>query len=182
MKFALVALSEAWLVVSLARADLPNQAGYANTPYLKWAIEWRGACGNPYDVTANVEFTHTDGAKVRVLRYLARGIAWNTLRAGGKQYTGWKHWSTMTSDRAIEAGLAAVPDRSVMSEDRFRRRDNAWREKDMHADDEILKEISRWPRCGVAAIYGRLIDSKDGGSDIWPNKAAINAMIEGLDD
>ena len=52
----------------------------------------------------------------------------------------------------------------------------------MHTDDEILKEISRWPRCGVAAIHGRLIDSKDGGSDIWPNKAAIKAMIEGSDD
>ena len=88
----------------------------------------------------------------------------------------------MTSDRAIEAGLAAVPDRPMMSEDRFRRRDNAWRQKDMRADDEILKEIPRWARRGVAAIYGRLIDSGDGGSYIWPNKAAIKAMIEGLDD
>ena len=38
MKLALVALSEAWVVVSLAWADLPNQAGYANTLYVKWAI------------------------------------------------------------------------------------------------------------------------------------------------
>ena len=126
MKLALVALSEAWVVVSPARADLPNQAGYANTPCSEWAIEWRGASGNPYDVTANAEFTHPDGAKVRALRYLTRGVARNTLRAGGKQCTGWKHWSTMTSDRAIEAGLAAVRDRPMMSEDCFRRRDNAW--------------------------------------------------------
>ncbi len=114
--------------------------------------------------------------------YLARGIAWNTLRAGDEQYAGWEHWSTTTRDGAIAAGLAAIPDRPMMSEDRFRRRDNAWRQKDMHADDDILKEIPRWATRGVAAIYGRLIDRRDGGSDIWPNKAAIKAVIESVDE
>ena len=111
-------------------------------------------------------------------KYLSRGVTWNTLRSGSEQYAGWEHWSTMTSDSAIDAGLAAVPDRPMMSEDRFRRREGAWRQKDMHSDDDILKEIPRWATRGVAAIYGRLIDRRDGGSDIWPNKAAIKAVIE----
>lgn len=115
-------------------------------------------------------------------KYLARGVTWNALRSGSEQYAGWEHWSTKTNDSAIDAGLSAVPDRPMMSEDRFRRRDNAWRQKDMHADDDILKEIPRWAKRGVAAIYGRLIDSKDGGSDIWPNKAAIKAVIEAIDE
>jgi hypothetical protein len=55
----------------------------------------------------------------------SRGLAWNTLRPGTEQYAGWEHWSTRTSDRAIEAGLKAVPDRPMMSEDRFRRREGA---------------------------------------------------------
>lgn len=115
-------------------------------------------------------------------KYLSRGIAWNTLRSGDEQYAGWEHWSTTTSDSAINTGLAVVPDRPMMSEDRFRRRDNAWRQKDMHSDDDILKEIPRWATRGVAAIYGRLIDSSDGGSDIWPNRAAIKAVIESIDE
>jgi hypothetical protein len=53
--------------------------------------------------------------------YLARGIAWNTHRRGDEQYAGWEHWPTLTSDRAIDAGLAAIPDRPMMSEDRFRK-------------------------------------------------------------
>ena len=81
-------------------------------------------------------------------KYLSRGIAWNTLRSGDEQYAGWEHWSTVTSDSTIDTGLAAVPDRPMMSEDRFRRRDNAWRQKDMHSDDEILKEIP-----GIASPY-----------------------------
>jgi hypothetical protein len=115
-------------------------------------------------------------------KYLSRGIIWNTLRSGSEQYAGWEHWSTMTSDSAIDAGLAAVPDRPMMSEDRFRRREGAWRQKDMYSDDDILKEIPRWATRGVAAIYGRLIDNRDGGSDIWPNKAAIKAVIESIDE
>ena len=118
----------------------------------------------------------------KVLKYLARGVTWNTLRPGSEQYAGWEHWSTMTSDSAIDAGLAVVPNRPMMSEDRFRRRDNAWRKKDMDADDDILKEIPRWATRGVAAIYGRLIESKDGGSDIWPNRAAIKAVIERIEE
>lgn len=115
-------------------------------------------------------------------RYLARGIQWNSLRPGNEQDAGWEHWSTLTSDREILAGLEAVPDRPMMSEDRFRRRDGAWRQKDMHADSDILKEIPRWATRGVAAIYGRLIDNRDGGSDVWPNKAAIKAVIQSIEE
>jgi hypothetical protein len=112
--------------------------------------------------------------------YLSRGIAWNTLRAGHEQYAGWEHWSIMTSDNVIDTGLAAVPDRPMMSEDRFRQRESNWPQKDLRSDDAILKEISRWATRGVAAIYGRLFDSRDEGSDPWPNKAAIKAVIEGI--
>ena len=114
--------------------------------------------------------------------YLARGIAWNTIRPGHEQYAGWEHWSTLTSDEAIEAGLAAIPDRPMMSEDRFRRRDGAWPQKDMHSDDDILEEIPRWAGRGVAAIYGRLIEGRGGGSDVWPNKDAIQAVIADIED
>ncbi|MEJ2705586.1 MAG: hypothetical protein P8Z79_24365 [Sedimentisphaerales bacterium] len=94
-------------------------------------------------------------------KYLPRGIAWNTLRSSDEQYAGWEHWSTITSDSAINTGLSVVPDRPMMSEDRFRRRENAWPQKDMHSDDDILKEISRWANRGVGAIYGRLITSSE---------------------
>ena len=114
-------------------------------------------------------------------KYLSRGIVWNTLRSGGEQYAGWEHWSTMTTNGAIDTGLARIPDRPMMSEDRFRRRDKAWRQKDMLSDDDILKEIPRWATRGVAAIYGRLIDRSSGGSEIWPNRAAIKAVIESID-
>jgi hypothetical protein len=114
-------------------------------------------------------------------KYLSRGITWNTLRSGSEQYAGWEHWLTMTSDSDIEAGLAAIPDRPMMSEDRFRRRDDTWTQKDMLADDVILEEIPRWASRGVAAIYGRLIENSSAqGSDVWPNKAAIKAVIEDL--
>jgi len=115
-------------------------------------------------------------------QYLSRGITWNTLRPGREQYAGWEHWSTMTSDSAIDAGLAAVRDRPMMSEDRFRRRDSAWRQKDLHSDDDILNEIPRWATRGVAAIYGRFIDSGTEGSDVWPNRTAIKAVIESIDE
>ena len=88
----------------------------------------------------------------------------------------------MTSDSEIDAGLAAVPDRPMMSEDRFRQRQSNWPQKDLRSDDAILKEIPRWATRGVAAIYGRLFDSRDGGSDVWPNKAAIKAVVEGIDE
>jgi len=115
-------------------------------------------------------------------QYLSRGIAWNTLRPGNEQYAGWEHWSTLTSDRAIEAGLKAVPARPMMSEDRFRRREGAWRQKDMHSDNDILKEIPRWANLGVAAIYGRFIENSGfGGSDSWPNKASIKATISQIE-
>lgn len=52
----------------------------------------------------------------------------------------------------------------------------------MRADDEILEEIPRWATRGVAAIRGRLIDSKNGDSDVWPNKAEIMAVIKRIDD
>ena len=113
--------------------------------------------------------------------YLRRGIAWNTLRSGREQYAGWEHWATLTSVRQIEAGRIAFPDRPMMSEDRFRRRDNAWRQKDMRSDDDILTEIPRWAERGVAAIYGRLLDGRSEGSEPWPNKAAIKTLIERID-
>jgi hypothetical protein len=109
--------------------------------------------------------------------YLARGKKWNTLRPGGEQYAGWEHWSTTTSDSEIAAAREAFPDRPMMSEDRFRRRDGAWRQKDMHSDDDILKEIPRWAKRGMGAIYGRLIESRTGASDVWPNKAEIKKVI-----
>lgn len=114
--------------------------------------------------------------------YLSRGIRWNTHRPGHEQYAGWEHWATLTSDGAIDAGLAAVPDRPMMSEDRFRRRDGAWPQKDLRSDEDIQTEIPRWAKRGVAAIYGRFIDGKGEGSDTWPNKAAIKAVIASLDE
>jgi hypothetical protein len=114
--------------------------------------------------------------------YLSRGIAWNTLRSGREQYAGWEHWFTMTSDGEIDAGLAAAPDRPMMTEDRFRQRQSNWPQKDLRSDDAIVKEVPRWATRGVAAIYGRLFDSGDGGSDVWPNKAAIKAVIESIDE
>ena len=115
-------------------------------------------------------------------KYLARGIRWNTVRPGNEQYAGWEHWSTMTSNAAIEAGLAAVPDRPMMSEDRFRRREGKWPQKDLGTDEAILEEIPRWASRGVAAIYGRFLGSGADGSEVWPNKAAIKSVIERLED
>lgn len=115
-------------------------------------------------------------------QYLERGIRWNTLRPGHEQYAGWEHWRTETSDSAIEAGGSVFSDRPLMSEDRFRRRNDAWPQKDMHADDDILEEIPRWASCGVAAIYGRLIQiASDEGSETWPNKSDIKSVIEFLE-
>lgn len=114
--------------------------------------------------------------------YLARGIAWNTLRPGSEQYAGWEHWATMTSNSAIDAGLAVFADRPMMSEDRFRRRDGVWPQKDFRSDDEILNEIPRWATRGVAAIYGRLLDRNVQGSQPWPNHAAIKAVIQSIED
>jgi hypothetical protein len=115
-------------------------------------------------------------------QYLERGLRWNTLRPGDEQYAGWEHWTSTTSNEAIAAGLAAIPDRPMMSEDRFRRRDGKWPQKDMGADADILAEIPRWAGRGVAAIYGRLLESEAKGSEEWPNKAEIKAVIEGLGD
>jgi len=69
-----------------------------------------------------------------------------------------------------------------MTEDRFRRRDGAWPQKDLGSDDDILREIPRWASRGVAAIYGRFLDRGSEGSEVWPNRAAIKAVIEGLDE
>jgi hypothetical protein len=66
----------------------------------------------------------------------------------------------------------------MMSEDRFRRRDGKWPQKDFGADDEVLVEIPRWAEHGIGAIYGRLIDSQTQASDVWPNRSAIRATIE----
>jgi hypothetical protein len=114
--------------------------------------------------------------------YLERGIAWNTLRPGHEQYAGWEHWCTLTSDSAIDAGLSAIPDRPMMTEDRFRRREGAWPQKDLGSDDDILCEIPRWASRGVAAIYGRLLDGHTEGSEVWPNHTVIKAVIESIDE
>jgi hypothetical protein len=113
--------------------------------------------------------------------YLARGLRWNTLRRGHEQYAGWEHWSTVTSDAAIANARAVLPDRPIMSEDRFRQRQGAWRQKDMRADDDILKEIPRWTTRGVGAIYGRLLQPGTQGSEPWPNKASIKRLIEDIE-
>ena len=126
---------------------------------------------------ANLPGGYSGPQSRRINRYIAERLG---PVPGWSMGIGWEHWSTTTSDGAIAAGLAAIPDRPMMSEDRFRRRDNAWRQKDMHADDDILKKIPRWATRGVAAIYGRLIDRREGGSDIWSNKAAIKTVIKSV--
>ena len=113
--------------------------------------------------------------------YLERGIKWNTLRPGTEQYAGWEHWSTTTTDAALDAARKIFPDRPMMSEDRFRQRQGAWRQKDMRADEDILREIPRWATRGVGAIYGRLLEQGTQGSEPWPNKAAIKALIRKLE-
>ncbi len=113
--------------------------------------------------------------------YLARGLRWNALRPAHEQYAGWEHWSTVTSDAAIDKARAVLPDRPIMSEDRFRQRQGAWRQKDMRADDDILKEIPRWATRGVGAIYGRLLQPGTDGSEPWPNKTAIKRLIESIE-
>ena len=113
--------------------------------------------------------------------YLERGIRWSTLRPGHEQYAGWEHWSTVTSDSAIEKARAVFPDRPILSEDRFRQRQGVWRQKDMRSDDDILKEIPRWANRGVGAIYGRLLQPGTEGSEPWPNKTAIKRLIEGIE-
>lgn len=155
---------------------------------LKWWLDdlipqlggWHHWIGHRYS-DSNIGKGH-DPDPANQGEYLSRGIAWNTLRSGSEQYAGWEHWSTLTSNRAIEAGLKAVPDRPMMSEDRFRRREGAWRQKDMPSDDDILTEIPRWASRGVAAIYGRLLHHTGAeGSDTWPNKSAIKAVIAKID-
>jgi len=110
MKLALVALSEAWLVMSVAGADLPNQAGYVNTPCLEWTIEWHGASGNPYDVIASAEFTHTDGAKVRALMFYGGEDQWRFRFTG----TGVGTWTLRTEgpgDLGGHTAAVAIPER-----------------------------------------------------------------------
>jgi len=113
--------------------------------------------------------------------YLERGIKWNTLRPGTEQYAGWEHWATTTSDAALDAARKVFADRPMLSEDRFRQRQGAWRQKDMRADDDILREIPRWATRGIGAIYGRLLEPGTNGSEPWPNKAEIKALITKLE-
>jgi len=42
--------------------------------------------------------------------------------------------------------------------------------------------LPRWARRGVGAIYGRLLDRNVQGSEPWPNRAAIKAVIESIDE
>ena len=114
--------------------------------------------------------------------YLERGLRWNKLRAGTEQYAGWEHWCTMTSDAEIDALRKVFADRPAMSEDRFRQREGAWRQKDLRSDEQILREIPRWAERGVGAIYGRLLQSSTEGSEPWPNKAEIKAAIRKIEE
>ena len=111
--------------------------------------------------------------------YLARGVKWNTLRPGSEQYAGWEHWAPETSDAEIDRARHVFPDRPVMSEDRFRSRENGWPQKDLRSDEDILKEIRRWATRGVGAIYGRL-ERGATGSVSWPIKAEIKTAINNL--
>jgi len=157
-----------------------------------WLHLWMWGKGDGGDF-ANLPGGYNGAQSRRINRYIAArlgpvpgwsmGIGWDVEFWANReklqwwlddlipQLGGWHHWIGFR-----------YSDRPMMSEDRFRRRDNAWRQKDMHTDDAILKEIPRWATRGVAAIYGRLIESQDGGSDVWPNKAAIKAVIESIDE
>jgi hypothetical protein len=161
---------------------------WADETMVKWWLDaliprlggWHHWLGHRYS-DSNIGQGH-DPEPANQGRYLARGIRWNTLRPGHEQYAGWEHWSSMTSNAEIDAGLAAVPDRPMMSEDRFRRREGRWPQKDLGSDDAVLAEIPRWANRGVAAIYGRLLGSGADGSEVWPNHAAIKAVIDRLDE
>jgi hypothetical protein len=161
---------------------------WADETRVKWWLDeliprlggWHHWIGHRYS-DSNIGQGH-DPEPANQGQYLARGIRWNTLRSGNEQYAGWEHWSTMTSNAAIEAGLAAVPDRPMMSEDRFRRREGKWPQKDLGSDAAVLEEIPRWASRGVAAIYGRFLGRVVDGSEAWPNKAAIKSVIERLED
>ena len=88
----------------------------------------------------------------------------------------------MTSDAEIDALRKVFADRPAMSEDRFRQREGAWRQKDLRSDEQILREIPRWAERGVGAIYGRLLQSSTEGSEPWPNKAEIKAAIRKIEE
>jgi hypothetical protein len=82
---------------------------------------------------------------------------WSTIRPGNQQYTGWEHWFNLTTNSEINAGLAAIPDRPMMSEDRFRLRSTLHKTgKDLPNESAILTEIPRWAGRGVGAIYAGL--------------------------
>jgi hypothetical protein len=89
MKLVLIALSQALLMMSLARTDPPNQTGYVDAPYLEWTLEWRGASDNPYDVIASAEFTHPDGTKVRTPMFYGGNDQWRFRFTGTRAGT-WK--------------------------------------------------------------------------------------------
>lgn len=112
--------------------------------------------------------------------YLPRGIQWNTLRPADEQYAGWEHWGPETTDAEIDRLLEVFPNRPIMSEDRFRTRENGWPQKDLPSDEAVLKEITRWASRGVGAIYGRM-ERGVSGSVSWPNKVEIKKVIAGLE-
>jgi len=89
MKLVLIALSQALLMMSLARTDPPNQTGYVDAPYLEWTLDWRGTSGNPYDVIASAEFTHPDGTKVRTPMFYGGNDQWRFRFTGTRAGT-WK--------------------------------------------------------------------------------------------
>jgi hypothetical protein len=160
---------------------------WADEMKLKWWLDdiipqlggWHHWVGHRYS-DSDIGLGH-DPEPANKGEYLERGIKWNTLRPGSEQYAGWEHWATTTTDTAIEAARKVFPDRPTLSEDRFRQRQGAWRQKDMRADEDILREIPRWAARGVGAIYGRLLDPRTHGSEPWPNKSEIKALITKLE-
>lgn len=70
-----------WLLISLftiplEALGLKPQTGYLNEPCPEWAIEWNGVAGNPYDVVATAEFTHSGGTRVRTGMFYAGNNTW----------------------------------------------------------------------------------------------------------
>jgi len=72
-----------------ALAQLGNQTGMLNQPFLEWTLTYAGAEENPYDVEAVAVFTHEDGAVKRSLMYYAGDNTWK-FRFTGTQTGEWQ--------------------------------------------------------------------------------------------
>ena len=110
MKLVLIALSQALLMMSFARADPPNQTGYVDAPYLEWTLDWRGASDNPYDVIASAEFTHPDGTKVRTPMFYGGNDQWR-FRFTGTRVGTWKLRTEGPGDLGGHGATAEIMER-----------------------------------------------------------------------